>query len=278
MISNEEYQKFVAEVNRLRNEVHLFNTEEISEEALDDLKHKITKYEEENPDKISPNSPNYKVAGGVLDKFEKFNHKRRMLSLNDIFDFQELVDWEDRWKKYLEKNEPDIFKTFLTKGDGKDSEEDLFGDLGSGDIEKNSETDVFDDSKIEYYCEPKLDGLAISLHYENGLLVRGITRGDGYEGELITENLKQIETIPKKILDNRKIEVRGEVFITKENFKKLNLEIEQGQKVGRMGKSGKDAVFANPRNAASGTLRQLDSRVVADRNLSFVAYNVFVEA
>ena len=93
-MTKEEYEKLVAEVNRLRNNLHLFNEETISESALDDLKRKITAFEAAHPDLISPDSPNYTIAGGVAEKFEKFAHKRRMLSLNDIFTLEELQAWE----------------------------------------------------------------------------------------------------------------------------------------------------------------------------------------
>jgi DNA ligase (NAD+) len=238
-MSYEEYLNLITEVNRLRNEMHLFNVEEISEAALDDLKHKITLFEEANPDKISSNSPNYTIAGGVAKGFTKYSHQRRMLSLTDIFDLQELVDWEDRWQKLEAEN-------------------------------------IDQAEKIKYICEPKIDGLAISLHYENGSLVAAATRGDGWIGELVTDNIRQLRNVPKNINDKRKIEVRGEVFMTKKDFEELNQAILVGHKVGKMGKSGAEGVFANPRNASSGTIRQLDSRIVGERNLSFIAYGVYI--
>jgi DNA ligase (NAD+) len=243
-MTQDEYLKLVEEVNRLRNGVHLFNNEEISEAALDDLKHKVTLYEEANPDKISPNSPNYKIAGGVAEKFDKFAHRRRMLSLNDIFEMSELRDWEERWQDYYQKN-----------------------------YQRPADLST----QPRYICEPKIDGLALSLHYENGELRQAVTRGDGWVGELITDNVKQISNVPKRIAETRKLEVRGEAFITKKDFEELNEKIRQGRQVGRLGKTGPEAVFANPRNAASGTLRQLDSSIVAQRNLSFVAYGAWVE-
>jgi DNA ligase (NAD+) len=263
MLTRQEYLDLVTEVNRLRNEVHLFSNEEISEEALDDLKHKITQYEAEHPGDISPNSPNYTIAGGVAEGFQKYPHKVRMVSLNDIFTLDELKDWETRWQNYLSKENPDKYDNILEKA--PDSGDALFED---------------EDSKAEvktqtYICEPKLDGLAIALHYEHGKLVAAVTRGDSYEGELVTENVKQIRNIPKEIKDDRTLEVRGEVFLTKSDFEDLNHDIKEGHKVGRMGKTGEDAMFANPRNAAAGTIRQLDSRVVAERNLSFVAYTLY---
>ena len=103
-MTHKEYLKLVSEVNRIRNQVHLFNIEEVEESVLDELKHKVSIYEQKYPDKISSNSPNYTIAGGVLDKFEKFKHQTRMLSLTDIFDQKELENWQQRWINYLQKN------------------------------------------------------------------------------------------------------------------------------------------------------------------------------
>ena len=240
MLTHQEYKALIIEVNRMRNEVHLFNTEVISEAALDDLKHKITLFEVENPELIDLNSPNYTIAGGVAAGFQKQKHERRMLSLNDIFTLEELMDWEKRWQDYAEKN------------------------------------GIKFELQNDYICEPKIDGLALSLIYENGELLRAVTRGDGFEGEIVTENVRQIKSIPKNITDKRKMEIRGEVFMTKSDFEDLNKKILNNQKVGKMGKIGIEGVFANPRNVSSGTIRQLDSRIVAERNLSFIAYNVFI--
>ena len=240
MLTFNEYQALVKEVNRLRNEVHLFNVEEISEAALDDLKHKITIFETQNPELVDPNSPNYFVSGGVAKGFEKSTHERRMLSLNDIFEQQELVDWEIKWQDYADKN------------------------------------GIKYGTQHTYICEPKIDGLALSLIYENGSLLRAVTRGDGFVGEVVTDNVRQIRSIPQNIKDNRKMEVRGEVFMTKSDFKVLNQAVLDGKQIGKMSKTGVDGQFANPRNVASGTIRQLDSRIVAGRNLSFIAYNVYI--
>jgi DNA ligase (NAD+) len=235
-MNNNEYLKMVEEVNRLRNEVHLFMNEEISENALDDLKHKITQYELANPDKISKNSPNYTIAGGVRSGFTKVAHRKRMLSLTDVFNLEELENWEKRYIKYAESvNIP---------------------------LQDNP----------KYYVEPKIDGLALSLIYKNGELFQAATRGDGTEGEDVMNNVSQIASIPKSIADKRNLEVRGEVFLTKSDFEELNQAIIKGEKKGKMNGTGIDAIFANPRNAASGTLRQLDSNVVKERNLSFIAY------
>ena len=241
MLSQKKYTSLVQTVNNFRNQIHLFNIEQISEQALDDLKRQITLFEIENPDKIDKNSPNYIIAGGIMDGFKKYTHKNRMLSLNDIFTMSELLDWQKRWQEYAKK---------------------------SGLICEN---------EIAYICEPKIDGLAISLHYQNGELTRAVTRGDGFVGEDVTENIRQILSIPKCISYKDNVEVRGEIFMTKSNFDYLNLEIIRGNKKGKMGKTGPDGIFANQRNVASGTIRQLDSRVVTGRNLSFLAYNVYTQ-
>ncbi len=236
LLTHQQYLELITKVNTFRNEIHLFNSDNISEEALDNLKEQITIFEKNNPDKISPNSPNYTIAGGVNEGFSKVNHIKRMLSLNDIFNEQELLAWQTRWQDYATKNGIDF-----------------------NEVQK-------------YICEPKIDGLALSLIYENGELSKAVTRGDGWIGEDVTNNIRQITSIPKSIKDERKLEVRGEIFMTKSDFDELNYKIKNEQLMGKMGKTGVDAVFANPRNVASGTIRQLDSSVVADRKLSFIAY------
>jgi DNA ligase (NAD+) len=237
----DEYLTLVHKVNQLRNQVHLFGDEEISEDALDNLKMQITHFETENPTQISPNSPNYTIAGGISEGFSKYTHTRRMLSLNDIFEENELLDWEKRWQDYAIR-----------------------------------EGIVFQPNQ-KYICEPKIDGLAVALHYENGKLLRAVTRGDGFVGEVVTNNILQIKSIPKMIADHRKLEVRGEVFMTKSDFEALNQKVLNGELIGKLGKTGQEGIFANSRNVASGTIRQLDSSVVAGRNLSFIAYNVYIQ-
>lgn len=259
MMTEKEYLKLVEEVNRLRNEVHLFNEEEISDQALDDLKHKITIFEESNPTKISSQSPNYIIAGGVLDGFEKFLHKRRMLSLTDVFSKKELLEWDKRWKDYIIRNY---------------NLSDIVSDIVGDDL--FPEKIQHENLKVEYFCEPKLDGLSLSLHYDNGLLTNAATRGDGYIGEDVLENIKFVDSIPKTIDDKRLIEVRGEIFMSKTDFDDLNRDISLGSKIGKMGKTGPEAIFANPRNAAAGTLRQLDQQIFQQRKLNFIAYNVYI--
>ena len=242
MLTDQEYLELILLVNQYRNQVHLEGIEVISEAALDDLKHKITQYEAANPTKISLNSPNYTIAGGISKGFNKYQHKHRMLSLNDIFDYQELLDWNERNSNYSSKN--------------------------------TESKKIINPNTTEFICEPKIDGLAISLIYQDGLLTRGVTRGDGYEGEDVTANIIHIQSIPNSIPSKESIEIRGEIFMTQENFQKLNQGILEGKLIGKIGKTGSEGLFANSRNVASGTIRQLDTKIVGERNLSFIAYNV----
>lgn len=235
-MTQKEYLLLIEEVNKFRNQINLFNEEEISESALDDLKHQVTLFEKSNPTLISPNSPNYTIAGGVAEGFEKVAHYNRMLSLTDVFNKEELLEWQTKYLNYATKEDIELSE-----------------DLG-------------------YYAEPKIDGLALSIIYEGGSIIQAATRGDGLQGENVTNNVLQISTIPKSIPDTRKLEVRGEVFLSKSDFKQLNIDIINGVRKGKAGGYGESAQFANPRNAAAGTLRQLDSNVVAERNLSFIAY------
>ncbi len=160
-----------------------------------------------------------------LEKFTKIKHSKPMLSLNNGFNINDIEDFIERTCKYLNISIDDI----------------------------------------EFVCEPKIDGLSISLLYENGELSQALTRGNGYEGELVTENILTIDNIPKKIIDYPELlEVRGEIFISKNDFEKLNKEQLTNDK----------KVFSNPRNAAAGSIRQKDSNEIKKRNLMFFAYTV----
>ena len=228
-------QKLRKEIARLRNLYHIENAPDITDEVYDSLTRELKDLLAKFPEHIDENAPENRVAGKPLDKFKKVEHKNRMLSLNDAFSFEELADWEKRIKKLLP-------------------------------------TSSFEKSEsLEYFCEVKFDGLAVSLIYENGVFVRGATRGDGFVGEDITENLKMINSIPLS-LNNRDIflaqslEIRGEVVMRKDVFKKLN------QKQEREGKP----IYANTRNVSAGSLRQLDPQLVKERHLDFFAYDMYV--
>lgn len=201
---------------------------EIPDAEYDRLMRELLDIEAENPDLITVDSPSQRVGGQPLSAFSQVTHEVPMLSLDNAFDDSELDSFHKRAQERV-------------------------GSL----------------SVKEYCCEPKLDGLAVSLLYENGVLVQAATRGDGTTGENITENVRTIKAIPLKLRGNdwpNRLEVRGEVFMPKAGFEKLNeLARKKGEKI-----------FVNPRNAAAGSLRQLDSRITASRPLSFYAYSVGV--
>lgn len=215
-------EKLRKEIDYHRYQYHVLDTQEISDAALDSLKHELATLEEAFPDLITASSPTQRVAGKPLDKFQKIQHMHRMLSLQDVFNKNELEEWEARIQKMLP------------------------------------------DEKLEYYCELKIDGLALSLIYENGILQTAATRGDGFVGEDVTQNIKTIQSIPLEIPYTNRLEVRGEVYMTKKSFEKVNKQRE---------KDG-ESLYANPRNLAAGSIRQLDPQVTASRELSFFAYDI----
>ncbi|AEX21225.1 MULTISPECIES: NAD-dependent DNA ligase LigA [Vibrio] len=201
---------------------------EIPDAEYDRLMRELLDIEAQHPDLVTVDSPSQRVGGKPLSEFSEVKHEVPMLSLDNAFD---------------------------------DSELDSF--------HKRAQDRVGNQSVKQYCCEPKLDGLAVSLLYENGVLVQAATRGDGTTGENITENVRTINAIPLKLRGNdwpERLEVRGEVFMPKAGFEKLN----------ELARQKGDKVFVNPRNAAAGSLRQLDSRVTASRPLSFYAYSVGV--
>ncbi|MFY9462280.1 MAG: NAD-dependent DNA ligase LigA [Candidatus Sungiibacteriota bacterium] len=219
-------------INKYRYERLVLNKEAISPEAEDALKKELFDLETQFPDLVTPDSPTQRVGGKPLKQFVKVHHERPMLSFNDAFSEDDMRAWTLRLSNYLGR-----------KVDGP------------------------------FYAELKLDGLAIELIYENGVLARGATRGDGKIGEDITQNLKTVEAIPLKIEpSDSKVKapahlvVRGEVFITQKEFRRVNKEQEK--------KGGK--VFANPRNMAAGSVRQLDPKVMASRKLDSFEYDIAV--
>jgi DNA ligase (NAD+) len=232
-------EKLKKVINHHRYLYHVLNKQEISEAALDSLKHDLYKLEQQFPEFVTLDSPTQRVAGEPQKQFKKVEHKFPMLSLEDIFTEKELQDWED----YLKRLEPS--------------------------------------AQIEYFAELKVDGFAIALIYDNGIFKTGATRGDGRIGEDVTQNLKTIESIPlklelkksilgrkieeslKKAIKRGKFEVRGEVFMEKAAFEKLNSELaKKGEKT-----------YSNPRNLAAGSIRQLGPRLTASRPLKFLAYD-----
>ena len=195
---------------------------EISDFEYDMLMVELRNLEKEYPDLITKDSLTQHVGGTVKEGFEKVEHEVPLQSLQDIFDFEELYEFDERTKKALETN------------------------------------------NVNYVVETKIDGLSVSLEYKNGEFVRGATRGNGLVGEDITENLKTIKNIPQKLKEKIDIIVRGEVFIGKKEFEEMNRKREEND----------ESLFANARNAAAGSLRQLDSKITASRPLDIFIFNV----
>ena len=199
----------------------------ISDHEYDQFLRELEQLEKLHPDLITPDSPTQRVGALPLSKFETLPHRLPMLSLANAMNEDEMVAFDKRIKKNVDVDE-----------------------------------------EIEYVAEPKLDGIGIELIYEKGIFINGSTRGDGFTGENITENLKTIRSIPLRLRSEYEsapnlLEVRGEIFISKDGFDDLNKNRE---------KNG-EALFANPRNAASGSLRQLDSSITASRPLSIFCYH-----
>lgn len=213
-------------INEYNYQYYVMDDPTVPDAEYDRAMRELNEIEKNYPQLKTNDSPSQKVGDVPLSSFTQVEHEVPMLSLDNAFDAEELIAFEKRLKDRLKR-----------------------------------------DLDIVYSCEPKLDGLAVSLLYENGILVRSATRGDGRVGENITTNAKTIANVPLKLRGEgfpERVEVRGEVFMPKAGFEKLNqTQAEQGKKV-----------FANPRNAAAGSLRQLDSRITASRPLLFYAYSM----
>ena len=198
---------------------------EISDFEYDMLMLELRNLEKEYPEFISKDSLTQHVGGKVKEGFKKVEHKIPLLSMQDIFSIEEVLDYVNKMQEKAKQE----------------------------NIENNN-----------FVVETKIDGLTASLEYKNGIFVRGSTRGNGLVGEDVTENLKTIKNIPQKLTENIDIIVRGEVFISKEDFEKMNQEREENE----------EELFANARNAAAGSLRQLDSSITKKRPLDIYVYNV----
>lgn len=247
-------------INDYRYHYHVLDESIMSEAAADSLKHELATLEAEYPELITPDSPTQRVAGKPLDKFVKVKHEKRMISLADVFSREEILDWISRNEKLIP----------------------------GGKIE-------------EFFTDIKMDGLACSLKYRDGVFVQAVTRGDGLVGEDVTQNVKTIQNVPLQLrlseeypsssetlgpahrygrtgahslLVSREssseesipseVEVRGEIVIFKKDFAALN---EEQRKKGEI-------EFANPRNLAAGSIRQLDPKIAASRPLKFIAYDL----
>ena len=213
-------------INEIRDhqfKYYVLDQPSITDAQFDELLRELQTLEDKNPELREPDSPTQHVGGGFSTQFEQRDHIEKMMSLDNVFDSDELSQWFDRVEKEI--------------------------------------------SQPQYLCEVKVDGLAINLTYENGVLVRGLTRGNGVTGEDVTLNVKTIKNLPHQLKGDSAptlIEVRGEVFFPIAAFNELNDSLEEAGK----------QLFANPRNGAAGSLRQKDPRVTASRPLSVVVHGV----
>ena len=247
--AKQRIEKLRDSINHYRYLYHVLDKTEISEQALDSLKKELFDLEEIFPDLIASDSPTQRIGGRPSEKFSKIRHAKPMLSFNDAFSKEDMKDWLWRNEKLLSETE---------------------------------------NKKVNFYCEPKLDGLAIELVYEKGIFKTGSTRGDGFVGEDVSQNLKTIESVPlelrhlkevlpdlekeklfeiAKVVREKKLAgaiVRGEAIIRTKDFLKINQE----QK-----KKGLP-LYANPRNLAAGSLRQLDPKITASRSLDVNIYEL----
>ena len=209
-------KKMREELNRYNYYYYSKNESLVSDTEYDKLLKELEELEREYPEFSAENSPSRNVGSSLKDtKFEKITHKVPMLSLSNSYNIGDIEDFIKRAEKIISK-------------------------------ESSAE------NKIDYVLEVKLDGLSISVTYEKGKLVQAVTRGDGVIGEDVTENVMQIDSVPKFLKENIDIEVRGEIVLPISRFEELNRKrMEEGEEI-----------FANPRNAASGTLRQIDLSLI----------------
>ena len=234
-IQPDSIEDVIEQLTSLRNLIrhheycyYVLDAPEIPDSEYDKLIKQLQKIEQQYPDLITTDSPTQRVGGAPLAQFASIKHELPMLSLDNVFDESSFIAFNKRVKDRLHLNE---------------------------------------NEQVEYCCELKLDGLAVSILYENGKFSKAATRGDGTTGEDITANVRTIKTIPLVLIGENipaRLEVRGEVFMTHKGFAKLNADAEKRN----------EKVFANPRNAAAGSLRQLDPKITAKRPLSFYCYGV----
>lgn len=222
-----EIEKLREKLHRANYEYYALDNPTLTDDEYDVALRRLIALETEFPELITSDSPTQRVGAPLQGGFEEAAHRVPMLSLQDVRSDEEMLDWENRIRRHLH--------------------------LPEGEV-------------IEYVCEPKIDGLAMSLTYENGRLVRGVTRGDGRVGEDVTANIKTISSVPLTLHGEKVplLEARGEVYMLRSEFKKMN---------DRQAAEGKP-LYANPRNAGAGSVRQLDPKTTAARKLVFTAYTV----
>lgn len=256
----------VQELQRLLTEAsyayYVLDAPIMEDSVYDQLYRELQDLEAHHPDLITPDSPTQRVGEKPATQFTSVQHAVPLYSLENAFNLEEFANWQGRWQRVL---------GLLAGGDRSPSTPQM-GGFGGGDglaLDGSGQPTPTWLTLPDYVCELKIDGSALALTYADGVLVRGATRGDGTMGEEITQNVRTIRSIPLRLqVDHppRRVEVRGEAFLPLTVFDRINQEREaEGL-----------PLFANPRNAAAGTLRQLDSRIVADRKLDFFAYTLHI--
>lgn len=219
--AQQRVEDLVQILNQYSHEYYVLDAPTVSDTEYDQLYRELVELETIYPELVKLDSPTQRVGDGLISAFEKVEHSSQMLSLDNAFNQEELIDFNRR-------------------------------------VEQNAKTN------FDYFAELKIDGLAIALKYEEGVLVQAATRGDGFVGEDVTQNIRAIQSIPIRLREKVTAEIRGEIFMPKNSFVQLNLAREE---------EGKD-IFANPRNAAAGTLRNLDPKITASRNLNGFFYTL----
>ncbi|MGZ8226866.1 MAG: NAD-dependent DNA ligase LigA, partial [Methylococcaceae bacterium] len=221
------YNQLVAKINQWDYEYYVLDNPTVSDAEYDRVFQQLLAIEVEHPELITPESPSQRVGAKPIDEFRKIEHRVKMLSLANTFSAEETYSFFEKAAKELELSP----------------------------------------SSLTIFSEPKLDGLAITIHYQHGLFSYAATRGNGQVGEDVSHNIKTIKSVPIKLAANQPpetLEVRGEVFMPKAAFEKLN----------RLAQQNDSKVFVNPRNAAAGTVRQMNPKVAAERDLQFIPYGI----
>ncbi len=227
-------EKLKKAINRHRYLYHVLDKPEISDAALDSLKYELAQLEKKFPEFLTSDSPTQRIGGKPLDEFIKVRHKVRQWSFDDAFSEEEIRDFDERVKRMLVKE---------------------LGSLASKWKQG---------FHLEYTCEIKIDGFKIALTYEKGILKTAVTRGDGEVGEDVTQNVRTIESVPLRLGKDVDVVAEGEIWMSKKEFERINNER----------KKKKEILFANPRNAAAGSIRQLDPKIAASRKLDSFIYDL----
>ena len=213
-------------IHKHNNLYHKYDRPEISDSEFDKYVKENNELENNFPNLVLKDSPNKIIGNQIYNKFEKIEHKTKMMSLGNAFNQNDLIDFLERVKKFLK---------------------------------------IYDNKKINFISEPKIDGLSLNIFYKNGKLISASTRGDGSIGENVTRNISNVIGIPFLLNSSnfpKEIEIRGEVFLEKKDFIDLNSQLNEKEK------------FSNPRNAAAGSLRQLDPNITKSRPLKFLAHGL----